>query len=106
MREEKEEGRHQCARKDHLPPLPHRVDPANACGTKNTRDTISNPTATSSRWLSSHATSLWQNWVGTQTKRIRRVNDGARCAGTEDVERKDDTDGWIIIERKDSYKNK
>jgi hypothetical protein len=27
-------------------------------------------------------------------------------AGTEDVERKDDTDGWIKIERKDSYKNK
>jgi hypothetical protein len=26
--------------------------------------------------------------------------------GTEDVERKDDTDGWIKIERKDSYKNK
>ncbi len=29
-----------------------------------------------------------------------------RCAGTEDVERKDDTDGWIKIEWKDSYKNK
>ncbi len=50
----------------------------NACETKNTRDTISNLSATSSRWLSSHVTSLRRNWVGTQTKRIQRANDGAR----------------------------
>ncbi len=30
----------------------------------------------------------------------------SQCAGTEDVERKDDTDGWIKIEWKDSYKHK
>ncbi len=29
-----------------------------------------------------------------------------RCTGKEDVERKDDTDTWIKIEQKDSYKNK
>ncbi len=50
----------------------------NACGTKNTRDTISNPSVTGSRWLSSHATSLRCNWMGTRTKRIRRADDGAR----------------------------
>ncbi len=50
----------------------------NACGTRNTRNTISNPSATSLRWLSSQDTSLRRNWAGTWTKRIRRVNDGAR----------------------------
>ncbi len=39
--------------------------------------------------------------MGTWTKKIWRAN-----SGTEDVERKDDTDGWIKIEWKDSYKNK
>jgi hypothetical protein len=42
--------------------------------------------------------------MGTRTKRIWRANDGAR--GQRLFERKDDTDGWIKIEQKDSYKNK
>ncbi len=50
----------------------------NACGTKNTRDTVSNPSATSLRWLSSHTTSLRRNWVGMQAHRIRRANEGAQ----------------------------
>ena len=49
-----------------------------ACGTKNTKDTGSNPSAMSSRWPSSHATHLRQKWAGTQKRRIRRANDGAR----------------------------
>ncbi len=43
----------------------------NACGTRSTKDTVSNLSATSLSWLSSHATSLWWNWAGTQTKRFR-----------------------------------
>jgi hypothetical protein len=32
--------------------IPIALTQTNACGTKNTRDTVSNPSATSSRWLS------------------------------------------------------
>ena len=74
----------------------------NACGTENTRGTISNPSVTSSRWLSNHATSLWQNWDGTQKNEDSERE--WRCVGMEDVERKDDNDGWTKIVQKDSYK--
>jgi hypothetical protein len=57
---------------------PYRVNPDKCMWNKNLRNTISNPSATSSRWLSSHATSLRRNWVGTQKKKIRRANDSAQ----------------------------
>ena len=49
-----------------------------ACGTRNTKDTVSNPSATSLKWLSSQTTCLRRNWAGMQKMRIRRANDGAR----------------------------
>ena len=78
-REEKEEGQQQRACEEHLPPLQEiPTQEAPSCWPRqmhveqeNTKDTISNSSATSSRWRSSHATNLRRNWVGMRTKRIK-----------------------------------
>ena len=74
-----------------------------AYGTRNTRDILSNLFSTSSRWLSSHVTSLRRNWAGTQTKWIWRANDSVR--GQRMLrERMEKTDGSRFYGRTVTYK--